>query len=133
MTETVAPVAKPVSRPRYRRPATASASALAHHLDCCRTRPPRGHMSVMKRQHYCGQFRYRPDRPDHVVSDIEPVFAATPVLRGARVQRPTARSHTLLSKPLPGGSLKVVVARAPRDLRSYQLGRGASAVATEAA
>ena len=28
-----------------------------------------------------------------------------------------------LSKPLPGGSLKVVVARAPRDLRSYKLGR----------
>lgn len=25
----------------------------------------------MKRQHYCGQFRYRPDRPDHVVSDTE--------------------------------------------------------------
>jgi hypothetical protein len=39
----------------------------------------------------------------------------------------------LLSKPLPCGSLKVVVARAPRDLRSYQLGRGASAMATEAA
>ena len=62
-------------------------------------RPPSGrgsyacHMSVMKRQHYCGQFRYRPDRPDHVVSDIEPVFAAMPVLRGARVQRPTARSQ----------------------------------------
>ncbi len=31
--------------------------------------------------------------------------------------------NILLSKPLPGGSLKVVVARAPRDLRSYQLGR----------
>jgi hypothetical protein len=41
LTETVAiarpPVAKPVSRPRSRKPATASASALALHLDCSRT------------------------------------------------------------------------------------------------
>ena len=41
MAETVAidrpPVAKPVSRPRSRKPATVSASALALHLDCSRT------------------------------------------------------------------------------------------------
>jgi hypothetical protein len=37
MTETVAPVAKPVSRPRSRKPAPVSASALALHLDCSRT------------------------------------------------------------------------------------------------
>jgi hypothetical protein len=41
MTETVAidrpSVAKPISRPRSRRPATVSASALALHLDCSRT------------------------------------------------------------------------------------------------
>jgi hypothetical protein len=39
MTETVAspPFAKPVSRPRSRKPATVSASALALHLDCSRT------------------------------------------------------------------------------------------------
>ena len=36
MTETVAPVAKPVPRPRSRKPATVSASALALHLDCSR-------------------------------------------------------------------------------------------------
>ena len=30
-------VAKPVSRPRFRKPATVSASALAQHLDCSRT------------------------------------------------------------------------------------------------
>ena len=30
-------VAKPVSRPRSRKPATVSASALAQHLDCSRT------------------------------------------------------------------------------------------------
>ena len=41
MTETVTgdrlPGAKPVSRPRSRRPASVSASALALHLDCSRT------------------------------------------------------------------------------------------------
>jgi hypothetical protein len=37
MTETVAPVAKPVSRSRSRKPASVSASALAQHLDCSRT------------------------------------------------------------------------------------------------
>jgi hypothetical protein len=41
MTETVAndrpPVPKPISRPRSRKPATVSASALALHLDCSRT------------------------------------------------------------------------------------------------
>jgi hypothetical protein len=37
MTETIAPVAKPVSRPRSRKPASVSASALALHLDCRRT------------------------------------------------------------------------------------------------
>jgi hypothetical protein len=36
MTETVAHVAKPVSRPRSRKPATVSASAFALHLDCTR-------------------------------------------------------------------------------------------------
>ena len=41
MTEAVtidrASIAKPVSRPRSRKPATVSASALALHLDCSRT------------------------------------------------------------------------------------------------
>jgi hypothetical protein len=41
MAETVTidrpPVAKPVSRPRSRKPATVSASALVLHLDCSRT------------------------------------------------------------------------------------------------
>jgi hypothetical protein len=41
MTETVVidrpSVTKPVSRPRSRKPATVSASALAQHLDCSRT------------------------------------------------------------------------------------------------
>jgi hypothetical protein len=41
MTETVTtdrpPVAKPVARPRSRKPATVNVSALARHLDCSRT------------------------------------------------------------------------------------------------
>jgi hypothetical protein len=37
MTETVAPFAKPVPRPRSRTAETVSASALAQHLDCSRT------------------------------------------------------------------------------------------------
>jgi hypothetical protein len=37
MTETVAPVAKPVLRPRSRRAEAVSASTLAQHLDCTRT------------------------------------------------------------------------------------------------
>ena len=37
LIETVAPVAKPVSRPRSRKAETVSASALALHLDCTRT------------------------------------------------------------------------------------------------
>ncbi|MBR0742097.1 hypothetical protein JQ581_34690 [Bradyrhizobium liaoningense] len=36
MTETVAPVAKPIPRPQSRKPATVSASALALHLGCSR-------------------------------------------------------------------------------------------------
>ena len=36
MTETAAPIAKPVSRPRSRKPATVSVSALAKHLDVAR-------------------------------------------------------------------------------------------------
>ena len=37
MTETVAPVAKPIPRPRSGKPVNISASALAQHLDCSRT------------------------------------------------------------------------------------------------
>ena len=36
MTDTAAPVAKPVPQPRSRKPATVSASAQAQHLDCSR-------------------------------------------------------------------------------------------------
>ena len=47
----------------------------------------------------------------------KPVFAATFKLRGAlSAETDSEDRNILLSKRLPGGSLKVVVARAPRDL-----------------
>jgi phage terminase large subunit GpA-like protein len=59
------------------------------------------------------------DCRDYVVSDVEPVFAATPVLRGAlKAETDSEDRNTLLSRRFPGGSLKVVAARAPRYLRS---------------
>ena len=74
-----------------------------HHTDCIRGCGLIGlvqgcvsyarHMSVMKCHHYWRPIPIQADRPDHVVSDSEPAFAAMPVLRGARVQGPTARSQ----------------------------------------
>ena len=73
------------------------------------------HMSVMKRHHYGGQFR-QADRPDYVVSDIDPGFAATPGNCAARECRDRQRDRNiLLSERFTRGLLKVVVARAPRD------------------
>jgi phage terminase large subunit GpA-like protein len=60
------------------------------------------------------------DARDVVVSDIEPIFAATPALRGvlsADVEE--GERNTLLSRRFAGGSLKVVAARAPRNLRRH--------------
>ena len=63
------------------------------------------------------------DARDYVVSDVEPVFAATPALRGAlsfdRGDEGAIDRNTLLSRRFPGGSLKVVAARAPRNLRRH--------------
>lgn len=60
------------------------------------------------------------DARDAVVSDLEPVFAATPALCGvlsADVEE--GERNTLLSRRFAGGSLKVVAARAPRNLRRH--------------
>lgn len=60
------------------------------------------------------------DCRDYVVSDIEPTFAATPALRGAlSPDVEEGERNTLLSKRFPGGSLKIVAARAPRNLRRH--------------
>ena len=81
MTETVAndrpPVAKPVSRPRPRKPATVSASALAQHLDCSRT-----YISKLKAedviQHSIARLRGAGDHslPQLSVAEIQKALAA---------------------------------------------------------
>jgi phage terminase large subunit GpA-like protein len=61
------------------------------------------------------------DARDYVVSDVEPVFAATPALRGS-LSFDTGEGidrNTLLHRRFPGGSLKVVAARSPRNLRRH--------------
>jgi phage terminase large subunit GpA-like protein len=60
------------------------------------------------------------DARDSVVSDVEPIFAATPALREAlSADLVGGDRNTLLSRRFAGGSLKVVAARAPRNLRRH--------------
>ncbi|AXS42406.1 phage terminase large subunit family protein [Breoghania sp. L-A4] len=62
------------------------------------------------------------DCRDYVVSDIEPIFSASPTLTGLIVDDndPSGR-NTLLSRRFPGGSLKIVAAKAPRNLRRHNV------------
>jgi phage terminase large subunit GpA-like protein len=60
------------------------------------------------------------DARDFVVSDIEPTFSASPALaRALASDRDEAGRDTLTSRRFPGGSLKVVAARSPRNLRRH--------------
>ncbi|MBS7545732.1 phage terminase large subunit family protein [Ancylobacter oerskovii] len=60
------------------------------------------------------------DCRDYMVSDIEPTFAASPVLAGLlSADAAEGGRNTLLSRRFPGGSLKVVAAKAPRNLRRH--------------
>jgi phage terminase large subunit GpA-like protein len=61
------------------------------------------------------------DCRDYVVSEIEPIFAATPILTGLLTAGETddIDRNTLLHRRFPGGSLKVVASRAPRNLRRH--------------
>jgi phage terminase large subunit GpA-like protein len=60
------------------------------------------------------------DARDYIVSDIEPIFEASPVLRAAlSADVEEGERNTLLSRRFPGGSLKIVAARAPRNLRRH--------------
>ena len=61
------------------------------------------------------------DCRDYVVSDVEPIFSATPALRSALADDvEDGERNTLLSRRFPGGgSLKIVAARAPRNLRRH--------------
>lgn len=60
------------------------------------------------------------DCRDYVVSDIEPIFAASPALKGMLSgDIEDGERNTLTSKRFPGGSLKVIAARSPRNLRRH--------------
>jgi phage terminase large subunit GpA-like protein len=60
------------------------------------------------------------DARDFSVSDLEPTFAATPVLRMAlKVDVGETDRNTILSRRFPGGSLKIIAARSPRNLRRH--------------
>lgn len=60
------------------------------------------------------------DARDFVVSDLEPTFEATPELRGLLSgELDESGRSTLLSRRFPGGSLKVVAAKSPRNLRRH--------------
>lgn len=61
------------------------------------------------------------DCRDYVVSDLEPIFNATPALRGLLTPDGADDRSTLTSKRFPSGSLKVVPARAPRNLRRHNI------------
>lgn len=54
-----------------------------------------------------------------VVSNVEPTFETSPALAGAMVADQREARNTLLSRRFPGGSLKVVAAKAPRNLRGH--------------
>lgn len=62
------------------------------------------------------------DARDVVVSDLEPLFAASPCLAGlTSSEADETGRNTLLSRRFPGGSLKIVAARAPRNLRRHNV------------
>ena len=62
------------------------------------------------------------DCRDFLVSDVEPLFEASPRLQG-RLPTPTTAGrsarNTLLHRLYPGGSLKIVAGKAPRNLRRH--------------
>lgn len=62
------------------------------------------------------------DARDYVVSDLEPIFEATPALRGLlSAEADESGRNTLLSRRFAGGSLKIVAAKSPRNLRRHNV------------
>ncbi len=62
------------------------------------------------------------DCRDYMVSDVEPIFAASRAVADALGEdRDEGERNTLLSRRFPGGSLKVVAAKAPRNLRRHNV------------
>jgi phage terminase large subunit GpA-like protein len=58
------------------------------------------------------------DARDTMVSQIEPLFQASPSLRNLLAYE-THDRNTILSKRFPGGSLKLAAAKSPRNLRRH--------------
>lgn len=62
------------------------------------------------------------DCRDYMVSDVEPIFDSTPVLSGLlSAEADDTGRNTLLSRRFAGGSLKIVAAKAPRNLRRHNV------------
>ncbi len=60
------------------------------------------------------------DARNFMVGQLEPAMGASPALRGVLSMDRTAEGRdTLLYRRFPGGSLRVVAARAPRNLRAH--------------
>ncbi|WP_140986832.1 phage terminase large subunit family protein [Asticcacaulis tiandongensis] len=60
------------------------------------------------------------DARDYMVSDVEPTFQASPALRGLLTDDADESGRsTLLSRKFPAGSLKLVAAKSPRNLRRH--------------
>jgi phage terminase large subunit GpA-like protein len=60
------------------------------------------------------------DCRDYVVSDMEPVFEATPAIRGLlSTEMDETGRNTIRHRRFPGGSLKIVAAKSPRNLRRH--------------
>jgi phage terminase large subunit GpA-like protein len=60
------------------------------------------------------------DCRDYVTSELDPIFAASPVLRDALKPDPgEADRNVMLSRRFKGGFLKIIPARAPRNLRRH--------------
>ncbi|WP_412048641.1 phage terminase large subunit family protein [Hoeflea sp. Naph1] len=62
------------------------------------------------------------DCRDYLVSDIEPIFAASPALAGLLAgDSAEGARDTMLSRRFPGGSLKIVASKSPRNLRRHNV------------
>lgn len=62
------------------------------------------------------------DCRDYMVSDVEPIFAASPAVAAAMSdEQDESGRNTLLSRRFAGGSLKIVAAKAPRNLRRHNV------------
>lgn len=60
------------------------------------------------------------DARTFIVAGVEPVLAASPAVADALADdREEGRRNTLLARRFPGGSLRVVAAKAPRNLRAH--------------